>query len=415
MSTPPSYLEKDTAPCIFVPVNGHTNISYPSAYRDLISVDVIHDGTYIPPQYLRDEQGNEFPKEQIAAQFIEERDWGANLVAEHLSKSLGLAGYLTINTARCLLDFGRFPGSTRKGATHLGRFAINTPFSDLLSISQKKQLLTEHYDKISSAMDKALYGKLLKIAVHTYDRYNPSGTERPHVSLVTRMLGYQMESQMPFGVFDPLYPDILAEFTVDRVLRDRVSLTLEKANIPVAHNYPYLLPEGSTEVRHQVWRFFHWLQKRFELQFPEVVNDLAFARIWEMLQDTNLRSSRAGELRSIIHLYRRPQADDEHFYNEVITAYEQVKGFVTHNDRQIIEEYRLSPFRCMSMGIEVRKDLVWDYNQEGIPVRCNPERAIFVAQQIAEAISTYFREDRRATNTSERTPQSLFNDLFIQK
>ena len=55
----------------------------------------------------------------------------------------------------------------------------------------------------------------------------------------------------------------MAEFTVDQILRDRISLTLEKG-IPVAHNYPYLLPEGSIEVRHQVWRFFKWLQTHFE-------------------------------------------------------------------------------------------------------------------------------------------------------
>ena len=64
---------------------------------------------------------------------------------------------------------------------------------------------------------------------------------------------------MPFGVFDPLYPDILAEFTVDRVLRDRISLTLEKIaslSLIIIHIF---FPEGSTEVRHLVWRFFSWL------------------------------------------------------------------------------------------------------------------------------------------------------------
>ena len=93
-------------------------------------------------------------------------------------------------------------------------------------------------------MDQAVRDKVVKIAVHTYDRYNANGTERPEVSLVTRALGYQLDNELPYGVFDPLYPDILAEVTVDRILRDRVSLNLKKAGIPVAHNYPYLPPEG---------------------------------------------------------------------------------------------------------------------------------------------------------------------------
>ena len=100
----------------------------------------------------------------------------------------------------------------------------------------------------------------MKIAIHTYDRYIESGTERPATSIMTRSIGYQTESEMPFGLFDPLYPDVLSEFTADRVLRDRISLTLEKKQIPVAHNYPYCLPEGSLEVRYQVWAFFHALQ-----------------------------------------------------------------------------------------------------------------------------------------------------------
>ena len=88
-------------------------------------------------------------------------------------------------------------------------------------------------------------GKDIKIAIHTYDTHNKTGTIRPHLSLLTRSFGYQNENEMPYGVFDPLYPDVLAEFTCDRVLRDRISLTLEKIGLPVAHNYPYLLPDGS--------------------------------------------------------------------------------------------------------------------------------------------------------------------------
>ena len=33
---------------------------------------------------------------------------------------------------------------------------------------------------------------------------------------------------MPEGMFDPLFPDVLADYTVDRVLVSRISLALEK-------------------------------------------------------------------------------------------------------------------------------------------------------------------------------------------
>ena len=98
------------------------------------------------------------------------------------------------------MDFGRFPGATKNEATHLGRLAINQPFSKLLDFNQKRAVLEEHYDVISDTMDEYLQGKLLKIAIHTYDRDNTSGTERPIISLVTRMLNYQLESKMPEGM-----------------------------------------------------------------------------------------------------------------------------------------------------------------------------------------------------------------------
>ena len=117
-------------------------------------------------------------------------------------------------------------------------------------------------------------------------------------------------------------------FTVDRVLRDRISLTLEKNRIPVAHNYPYLLPEGSTEVRHLVWHVFPWLQQRFEDAYPETIGDPAYGRVWEMLQDTNLRSAQAGELRSVLHMHRRLPLETTGLYEYIIDAYRNIHSFV---------------------------------------------------------------------------------------
>ena len=372
-----------------VPINA---TPFDDSYRNRISIDVIHDGVYIPPNLFVDKEDKSISEELIQENFIVERDWGANLVAARLAQKLGLGEFCTVETARCLLDFGRFPGSTREGATHLGGFAINQPFSSRLGLSQKRALLRNHYDMISDVLGAHLQGKLLKIAVHTYDRYNHSGTERPEVSLVTRSEGYQKDNQLPFGVFDPLFPHSIGEFTVDRILRDRISLTLEKNRIPVAHNYPYLLPDGSVEVRHQVWSFFAWLRNKFSTIHPSSMKDEAFIRVWDMLLDTNLRSAQASAIRSILHMYRNPPRGTELFYDNIVQAYMSIKSFI--KDKNIIDEYKNSATRAMSFGIEVRKDLLWEFNAYGEPVRLRPERGLFIADKIAEAITIYLCTDR---------------------
>ena len=385
-------------------------LPYSSDYQGAISVDVIHDGHCIPPEFMVNGQGQPINPKLIHKHYVLERDWGANIVARKLAETLALDSFFTINTARCLLDFGRFPGITKEGASHLGRFAINHPFASLLNYHQKQSLLESYYDTISSEMEQYLQNRLLKIAIHTYDPYNASGTLRPEVSLVTRMLGYQLESRMPIGVFDPLYPDILAEFTVDRILRDRISLTLEKKGIPVAHNYPYLLPEGSIEVRHQVWRFFKWLQAHFEERYPKTALKESYQAVWNMLQDTNLRSAEASTLRSVLHLFRKPPVDGRLETTEAIHAYHHIADFVHTDNDAVVEEYRLSPSRCMALGIEVRKDLIWKLDSSGNPIELAPDRGLFIAEQIGNAIITYLNDDRtQRANESALLLQQLRN------
>jgi hypothetical protein len=371
------------------------SLLYPEEYRGQIVVDVIHDGASLPAAFRVDARGRTIPPEVWGPHYHTERDWGANLVAERLAARLGLPGFYTVNTARCLLDFGRFPGTTQAGATHLRRFAINLPFSELLSKRQTRAVLEEHYDRISDTMESAIRGRLIKIAIHTYDQHNKSGTERPHVSLVSRPLGYQNDSQMPHGVFDPLYPDILAEFTIDRILGDRISLTLEKAGVPVAHNYPYLLPEGSTEIRHQVWAFFDWLHYRFEAEHPETEGDEAYHLVWQMLKDTNLRSAEAEALRSFLHMFRNAPPGQASLYEAAEEAYHNIAAFLHADDNAAVREFRFSTERPMSFGVEVRKDLLWRFDKQGRPAELDPERALYVAEHLALAIATYLREDRR--------------------
>ncbi len=372
--------------------------SCPVSYRDRILIDVIHDGNWLPEEYLVDRDGGVITYRDIEEQYIVERDWGASLVAARIAAFLGLPSFARVKVARVLLDFGRFPGSTPRHAEHLTRFAINYPFSKRLSYAQKKDLLERYYDGISDRYDELIEGKLIKIAVHTYDRYNDSGTERPPVSLLTRSLTYQTASELPAGLFDPLYPDVLAEFTADRVLRDRISLTLEKAKIPVAHNYPYLLPEGSLEVRYQVWNYFRFLRRRFEEAHPELVrgdgaDGAGFEMVWKMLMDTNLRSSDSEALRSYLHMYRRPFAGQEAEFRAAAKAYRKIRDFAEHNRRDLLDAYRFSPERPSSLGLEVRKDIVCELAHDGRPVQPRWEQLDRVASTIARAISVYLRED----------------------
>lgn len=386
------YSTESAAPFVFEPVGGPDYLPGPLAGR--VMVDVIHDGAHIPGEYLAGPNGRRIAESRYYGPYVIERDWGATLVARRLAERLGLRGFYKVNTARCLLDFGRFPGITRPDASHLRRFAINHPFSSLLDFHGCKRLLEEHYDVISAGMDRAIEGKVLKLAVHTYDTTNANGSERPQVSLISRALGMQENNELPFGVFDPLYPDILSEFTVDRILRDRISLTLEKAGVPVAHNYPYLLPEGSPEVRHQVWSFFNWLQQHFEAHHEDAVGDPCFELVWRTLKDTNLRSAEAGALRSYLHLFRRPTVALEASFAGAERAYRRLERFVHEDHEAIVRAYRFDTARAMSLGVEVRKDLVWSFDEMGHPEAPDPERGLYVADRIAEAVQVYFSEDR---------------------
>lgn len=377
----------------------------PGHFRDAIMVDAIHDGAVVPDAFLVDRNGRRIAPELFRSHYELDRDWGAGLVAGRLAGALGLPGWYKVNVARVLMDFGRFPGTTHEDAEYLRRFAINYPFSEVLSYDQRRELLEGCYDRTSAELERHIRGRILKIAVHTYDRLNASGTVRPMVSLVTRSLAYQTSSRLPQGVFDPLYPDLLAEFTADRILTDRISLDLEKSGIPVAHNYPYCLPEGSVEVRSQVWFFFSFLRERFEAEHPETRAARPYEMVWNLLLDTNLRSSEADMLRSYLHLYRHAPPGAEELFRQARLAYDHVAAFLDSDERRVVNEYRFWGGRPSSMGIEVRKDVVWEFDDQGRPLRPKVENAFRVAEAIAAAVLVYLNYDH-----PERVARDTFED-----
>ena len=378
----------------WIDVEGPALAPMPPRYQGRVMVHVIHDGDVIPETFLWDRDGKRIPEEIFLGRHVAERDWGAGLVAGEIARAMGLGGYNSVSIARVLMDFGRFPGSTAGTIGHLLRYAINHPFSELLDHRQKRLLLADWYDALSRAFDSRVRGKLLTVAVHTYDPRNSNGTLRPKVSLINRVDGFDHDAPVTHTAFDPLYPHILGEFTAHRVLRDRISLTLERRGIGVGHDYPYLLPEGSIEVRGQVWSFFDWVGRRFTQAYPETLTDPSYHMVWEMLLDTNHRSSTSAALRAYLHRYRTAPDGRERAFAGARDAYERVAAFIRADDHRIVEEFRFSPHRPSFLGIEVRKDVVMEFDDRGRPAGPRQDAAKHLGEAIAEAISHYLAEDR---------------------
>lgn len=376
--------------------------------RSSLLIDTIHDGDMIPDSFWESLSGDPERRakqiDRVEKNYVLERDWGANMVAAAIVDGLRgydyfCPGYFRINIARVLMDYGRFPGNTPPEAAHLDRFAINYPFSEILNYRDKKRLLETYYDNISERLESLVLNKQIKIAIHTYDKYNRTGTLRPLMSILTRPLGYQTKSAMPQDFFDPLYPAVLCEYTADRRLTYRLSLMLEKQGYGIAHNYPYNLPDGSIEVRSQVWFFFQFLRKHFEEAHPDTAHMSSYQQVWAMLLDTNLRSTESENLRSYLHMFRKAPKGEEKEYSDAQDAYTHIRSFLQEDNPHLVQEYRFSPNRPSSIGIEVRKDHVWEFADEAcrIPLRPKEENARQVGQVIADALMTYFTQDANST------------------
>ncbi len=386
-------------PYEFVEVKRTGEHPIPEDLRKRIYIHTVHDGECIPGQFLVDDNGKpSVDLEQLETRFVQERDWGADLVAHKVASALGVRGFGRARVARVLMDFNRFPGSTPHGGDNvrpLEGLAINSPFSGSLDHKAKIRLLEHYYDGISQFIEKHLLSDtIIMLAIHTYDEHNPSKTRRPHLSLLSSMAGYQRDSRMPFGIFDPLYPDVLGESTCSRILRDRISLNLERTGMRVSHNHPYPLPEGSMEVRAQVWFFFDYLRRRFQADFADTVGDPAYELVWMMLLNTNLRMAEAAELRSYLHRFRRLHPDDVVRFNEAQLAYETLQRYL---DADKVRDFRMSKDRPSTLGLEVRKDLVTTFDRDtGMPLPATAEQidqATLIGNVIAAAITTYFETD----------------------
>lgn len=384
------------APFELVPVEPGDGV-VAEAHRSRLFVLTVHDGDVIPRRFREREDGSpSVPLDTLERAHVRERDWGANLVAHELARALGLPCYGRVRIARVLLDFNRFPGSTPPGTRDpLERLSINPPFTETLSHPQKMDLL-DVYDRISDAMEACFRDKLIVLCIHTYDERNPSTTSRPHLSLVNIPATYQREARMPHNVFDPIYPDVLAESTCSRILRDRISLNLERKGFRVSSNHPYALPEGSIEVRAQVWYFFTYLRRRFEAAHPGAADDEAHHLVWQMLLNTNLRKALPEALWGHLHRYQRAAPEHEALFGRAAAAYAEIRRFIGETD--VPRDYRRNPERPSNLALEVRKDLLCELDPQGIPRPATPkmrQRAQVITRVIAGAMNTYLEQDRK--------------------
>jgi predicted N-formylglutamate amidohydrolase len=395
-------------------------------FENAVEVTAIHSGSVIPSEF-------EFPELQpeVELAYRREKDWGADLVAEAMARYLGLAHYHRVNIARVLVDFGRFPGATSPTAGHMERYALSGLYSRSLGRIAQRQVLEQCYDPISDYMEQLIWPpsntnegrQNLMVSLHTYDTHNPTPpyTERPHISVIHTPIGYNRDKRMPFHVFDPLFPPHFGESTADPKLVSRLALTMSALTrdvyppilrdapgfrLRVGLNHPYELPDGSLEVRSQVWNFFRWLRKDFESSpdGSDTTEDPAYGLVWKMFLDTNLRDSETVALRSFIHMFRRggighlPSAPNTTF-TEVLAAYEHIERYA--HSPTVIDRFRHDPCRLSTLVIEVRKDLVWEHTL-GHPVAdrsgAKLENIDFIGRHLAEAISSYIDKDALSNN-----------------
>ncbi len=379
----------------------------PDAMRSRVGVDVIHDGNWVPSKFTSSDPGHILHPNRLQEAYVLERDWGAECVASCLASALHLPDYTRVNTARVLLDFGRFPGTSRSGADHMSRFAITHPFSEHLDHKQVQDLLESHYDVISEGMDETLRDRLLKIAIHTYDARKPGRSRRPAVSILTRFHGLTDAPGNPLRLFDASCPAEIVEMTTDPILRSRLLLHLEEAAIYAAENYPYTLPEGSVEVRAMVWYFFRHVREQFVHRMTHLDHGPAAERVWNMLMDTNLRSADCYALRGFLHMYRRPAKEDEALFLQARDYYEEVAAFISEHRETLVRDWLQSTLRPSSLILEVRKDLVFDY-EGSRPVRPRIQDAQYIARVFAAAIQQYLVEDRPAREVALAAQEARF-------
>lgn len=369
----------------------------PDASGDPIVVDAIHDGNGIPAEFLS--HAPDDPWHILQKAYAAQRDWGASLLAGALASALHLRGFFRVNTARVLMDFGRFPGVTPAWADGAEPCAIRAPFDHWLTHAQQRSLLDRHYDVLAGAMARAVDGRRVKVAIHTFDGQEARNRTRSPVGLVTKVMRFSSNEpgpgSHPLGPFDPLFPSELFDCTADRLLRARLTLTLEEHGWSVDPGDPEPMSLGSVEARTLVRRYFKRLQGLFEEHHPvtDSARAEARARVWAMLTDTGLRSADAALLRSVIHQLRQPPAEHRTPCELAFREYGLIREHLLDHLDDWMEQMRAPADRTHVLAVHVRQDLLWN-RVDGPFGSPRHEGARDLGRILAKGIRCWFTEDR---------------------
>ena len=76
-------------------------------------------------------------------------------------------------------------------------------------------------------------------------------------------------------------------------------------------------------------------------------------------------------------------------------SYEAIRNHLMAHE-PLVHAYRFAQDRTSALTIEVRKDLVWRFDDEGRALGPRDDSARELATLLAQGIGTYLREDRRA-------------------
>ena len=412
---------------------------------DVLTLYTPHDGHLFPACLERFCRDDATTREVYEEEFVHERDWGAHAVASAVCARLDLSAYLRFKIARCSLDINRFPGVSPNpnlsDDPHLERLSVPHRIATEGRAEEVEGELMEIYDQAAGDAEAVLTQRtrgtsgsdlarsnLIFLAIHTYDAVNPTGTGRPPVSIIYRPSSYQESGVLGRWSFDPMLPQELAEFTADRVLAGRLALELENSYVPTALNYPYALPDGSLDLRSQVWFFWRYLRTRFEAETGDPAGDdeaprslagllargiveappaedPAYGIVWRALENSNGRLLDAWILRGLASqsLHRgEPSLTDERLFQRAKAIYDTIHRYV-RSARGIaaIRDWRLSPGRPSSLSIEVRKDYLfedWTPARRGeppkVPSAIRPKALETVSDAIARGLLLYFYRDR---------------------
>ena len=85
----------------------------------------------------------------------------------------------------------------------------------------------------------------------------------------------------------------------------------------------------------------------------------------------------------------------EQLYADARHAYEAIEGFYTHRRHDLVESYRFSAERPSTLGIEVRKDLLVDLDDQRMPIALRPDAertAADLARILAGAVREHLAE-----------------------